>query len=512
MGALALGCASNTSEDVTTSPAPGALSPSTPASPDPSSAPATSLPPDRAASPPPAVTQPSASPAPDNAPAPAAQRCDSSVSFDQLYASMQRDLSREDAEDSAFLRYISLANRLNQGACPEELAADRLALIKAVNSVSTEPNIALPLPVGPEGVLQRIDLRDLGWDEPVVVDGVAFADKWEAIIAASEFAVEFEGDDADDVKLDANTLVPMLNADALIDAALLGNLYYGLLGIGESEDELLEQLGIDEEAQEEQKVVIRAGTSQSRLSRQATVAERLELEDRPGYYWARYDLADASQGQSIFVDPLGFQEDGIGALFSLPNGLNGYVLFDAAGVRQAETAVFGDASQLDGLARNSVSCSGCHAAGLNPILDEVRAYAAANSRDFDADTLGEIEDSFLAQAEVDAVLERDLQLYQSALARVGLDPLTVDPVYTVYQRFDADVNVATAAGDLGLTPSELSDELGFLSRQVDPQLSVLRSGTLPREGFEQLYLATLCALSLSGENRPAAAGCAAVGQ
>ncbi|MEY2930051.1 MAG: hypothetical protein RL033_800, partial [Pseudomonadota bacterium] len=182
------------------------------------------------------------------------------------------------------------------------------------------------------------------------------------------------------------------------------------------------------------------------------------------------------------------------------------------GVRQAETAVFGDTSQLDGLARNSISCSGCHAAGLNPILDEVRAYAAANSRDFDADTLGEIEDSFLAQAEVDAVLERDLQLYQSALARVGLDPLTVDPVYTVYQRFDADVNVATAAGDLGLTPSELSDELGFLSRQVDPQLSILRSGTLPREGFEQLYLATLCALSLSGENRPAAAGCAAVGQ
>ena len=459
-----------------------------------------------------AVGRASSDPAPvaNSAPAPAARHCDDFVSFDDLYGRIQQDLSRQDAKDRAFLRYISLANRLNQGACAEELDFDRGALVKAINSVSTETSVALPVPVGKDGALQRIDLRDLGWDAPIVVDGVAFTDKWEALIAASEFAVEFEGDQADDVKQRANTLVPVLNADALIDVALKGNLYYEMLGIGGSEDELLEQLGIDEDAQEEQKVVIRAGTTQSRLSRQATVAERLELENRPGFYWSRYDIADTTAGQSIFADPLGFQEDAILTIFTLPNGLNAYVIFDGAGVRQTDTEVVLEPGEAE--LENSVACNGCHATGLNPITDEVRDYVQANSHDFNADQFQEIQDSFLDQPEIDATLRSDVQLYQSALVRLGLDELTTDPVDTVYERFDGDVDLVVAAGDLGLTPDDLRGDLAFLSQSVDRQLSVLRSGSLLRSGFEELYLPALCAVSITSENRPTAAACAAVGQ
>jgi len=74
------------------------------------------------------------------------------------------------------------------------------------------------------------------------------------------------------------------------------------------------------------------------------------------------------------------------------------------------------------------------------------------------------------------------------------------------------VPLAVAAGDLGLRPSELGEEIGFLTREVDPQLSVLRSGSLTRPVFEELYLGALCALSISNENRPVAAACAEVGQ
>jgi hypothetical protein len=458
----------------------------------------------------PAPSGAGAAPSGTNEPAPSAQTCDSFVSFDDLYTRIQQDLSRQDADDRVFLRYISLANRLNQGACPNDLEFDRLALIKAINSVSNEATVALPRAVGGDGALQRIDLRDLGWDEPIVVDGNAFTDKWEAIIAASEFAVEFEGDQADDVKLKANTLVPVLNADALIDVALKDNLYYEMLGIGASEDELLEQLGIDEDAQEEQKVVIRAGTSQSRLSRQPTVVERLELENRQGFYWSRYDLADGTAGQNIFANPLGFQEDAILTIFSLPNGFNAYVIFDGAGVRQTDTEVVLDPGEAE--MENSVSCNGCHATGLNPITDEVRGYVQANSRDFNAGDFEEIQDSFLEQSEIDATLRSDIQLYQAALARSGLDQLKIDPVEAVYERFDGDVGLAVAAGDLGLTPGELRDNLSLLSQQVDPQLSVLRAGSLLRAGFEELYLPALCALSITSDNRPAAAACAEVGQ
>jgi hypothetical protein len=282
-----------------------------------------------------------------------------------------------------------------------------------------------------------------------------------------------------------------------------------MLGIGESEDELIEQLGIDEEAQEDQGVVIRAGTSQSRLSRQPTVAERLELENRPGFYWSRYDLADSTAGQSIFANPLGFQEDAILTIFSLPNGLNAYVIFDGAGARQTDTDVVVEPTEGE---METVSCHGCHAAGLNAITDEVRNYVQANSRDFNSDDFQEIQDSFLAQPELDATLRSDMQLYQRALVRLGLDQLKIDPVEAVYERFDGDVDLAVAAGDLGLTPEDLRDDLSFLSQQVDTQLSVLRSGSLLRAGFEELYLPALCAVSITSDNRPSADACAAVGQ
>jgi hypothetical protein len=434
-----------------------------------------------------------------------ARQCDLAVSFDELYTRIDDDL-RAEGDDGPFLRYVSLGNRLNQGICPEDLASDRFALIKALNSLSTQVSIAQPEAMDADATLYRIDLRDLGWDQPTVVDGVAFADKWEAIIAAAPSAIEFEGGEADQAKLSANTTVPLLFADALIDAAMVGNLYYALIEVGESEDELLAQLGIDEED-----VDLRVGTGSSRLSRQDAVAERLEVGNFQGYYWARYDIAADTGGQSIFANPIDFAADSIASVFTLQNGLLGYALFDGAGVRQVDTDVIVDQFQRDSRVRNSVSCSQCHAAGLNPMTDEVRAYADDNRRDFDADTLGEIEDTFLPQAEIDELIRQDSEIYQAALARAGIDGAVGDPVSAVYVRFDGDVTLSAAAGELGITPAELSDELGLLSSQADASLSVLRTQNLQREQFEAAYLPALCVLQLASDNRPLAADCAAVG-
>jgi hypothetical protein len=433
--------------------------------------------------------------------------CEGALGFDDLYALIERDL-RAEGDDAITLRYISLGNRRSQGICPEDLEGDRAAMIKALNSLSTELAVSVPEAIDDEGLVYRIDLGDYGWDQPTTVDGVAFADKWEAIIAASPYAIEFEGDEADESKLASATSVPVLSADALIDVATIGNLYYALIGIGESEDDLLAQLGIDEEDD----IVLRAGTSRSRLSRQETVTERLEVGDLQGYYWARYDIAQEGVGESIFADPLGFQEDSIAAVFSLPNGFNGYALFDGAGARVADTDVLVDQVQRDGRVRNSVSCSQCHANGLLPISDEVRAYVEQNPLDFDADTFEDVQDEFLSQPEIDEVLAGDIAFYRAALARAGIEGIERDPVSEAYVRFDGDVTLSVAAGELGVTPGFLEDQLAFLSTEADPILSSLRNSSLRREQFDGAYLAALCALSVSLGNQPLAADCAAIAQ
>lgn len=423
------------------------------------------------------------------------------MSFDDLYGAIERDLSSEDG-DAPFLRYISLSHRYNQGICPEDLADDRLAMMRALNGMSTEVGIVTPEAIDEDGILYRIDLRDLGWDQPATVDGVAFADKWEAIIAASPFAIELEGDDADAAKAAALTSVPVLFLDALIDATAVGDLYYELIGMGANAFDLFAQLGIDFAD-----VDVRAGMSSSRMSQQDTIIQRFDQGNFQGFYWSRFDIADVTGGQSIFADPLGFQGDVISSLFTLPNGLLAFALFDATGARIADTDVLVDQFQRDGRVRNSVSCSACHAAGVNPVTDEVRTYVEANRFDFDADTFGDVDETFVPQLELDDVIQDDNAFFQASLERAGVAGAAGDPVSRVYQRFDGAVSLEAAAGELGITPEELDRDLIALGNEGDPVLSVLRTQSLRREQFEGAYLPTLCALLRSSDNQPLVADC-----
>ncbi len=434
-----------------------------------------------------------------------ARNCDDSVSLDELYAAIEADLRRED-EDAPFFRYVSLSNRLNQGICPEDLAADRLALFKAVNSLSTETSIVLPQAVDADSVVYRIDLRDLGWDQPTSVGGVAFIDKWEAIIAASPYAIELDGDDADSAKFSAVTTVPVLFSDALIDATVVGDLYYALVGIPNSVFELFPQLGIDLATLEAEDVV-RAGTSQSQMSQQDTIIQRLDQGIFQGFYWSRFDVSDTAAGQSIFADPLNFRGEVGASMFTLPNGMLAFALFDAAGLRVADTDVLVDRSQRDGRMQNSVSCSGCHFAGVNSVIDEVRTFVVSNSRQFDADTFEEVEETFLPQPALNEVIRVDNETYQAALERAGLDTATGDPVSAAFRRFDSEVTLAVAAGELGLTPDALGSDLVAVSNEADPLLATLAEASLRREQFEATYLATLCSVLISSENRPLDATC-----
>ena len=87
--------------------------------------------------------------------------------------------------------------------------------------------------------------------------------------------------------------------------------------------------------------------------------------------------------------------------------------------------------------------------------------------------------------------------------RADLPTTGGDPVSNVFLRFDADLTLKDAAGDLGLTPSDLERNLQLL----DPVLSVLRQSTLDRDDFTALFVASLCTLSSPLENQPDPAVC-----
>jgi mono/diheme cytochrome c family protein len=426
--------------------------------------------------------------------------------FDQLFEAIDEDLSGEDADDQVNYRYLTLTNRFNAGVCADvSLDRDRQALVKMVNMLSTAATIEVPLQVDDDGLIYRIDLRDYDWNRAISVNGENFVDVWEAIVANNPYAVPFEGDVADDVVADTGTAVPFMYADSVNDVATIGNLYYAIIDVDVNQnldDFVLNVLGINQDQNLLDEELIRAGTSDSRLSRQDMVAERHDIEVRAGAYWQRFDFAD-DQNESIFQDPFGFQEAGREAIFTLENGLFGYIIADDQGVILEDSDILLDFNQNNFRVVAGQSCSQCHNNGLIAFEDQVREFTLDNAvgLQLDNDEVEAIEEVYPSSQEFASIIARDTeQFYQRALESADLPVSGPDPVSRVFQRYDLDLEINDVAGDLGFTPDQLGRDIRELNEAV--QVIDQPGGSIDRDDWTQFFVNSLCILTVAQENAP----------
>jgi hypothetical protein len=387
---------------------------------------------------------------------------------------------------------------------------------KFINSISSETQVRRAEEVRDEEnskSIYRIDLRDYGLDDaqgPFEVDGEQFVDGWEAIIGNNNFAVEFQGDQAENVILLSGTTVPVLFSDAIIDEASFGNLYYGLLRLDDTRDEVQAALGLDLAGDLDQDITVRAGTTTSEISQQERLIQRNEQPIGGLYYYESFDLDPDVAGNSIFDDPLNFDQNANGseAVFSLPNGLQAYIIFDENGNRLEESPIlFDNITQNDNVMRAGVSCSNCHAAGLVPFDDQVREFSLDNRIDAAAAAAAvglefeDILDLYPDNDELQEILEQDSQLYRGALSRAGIPTdEREDPIARTFVRFDGDVDIQRVAGLLHFPVDLLEDEVN----RLDPALGGLDNGfRVDVDDFKGLYANSLCVVTVANENRPA---------
>jgi mono/diheme cytochrome c family protein len=440
---------------------------------------------------------------------------DQLFTFDDLYQEIANDLQKLDADDALTTRYISLTNRYTAGVCADtSLDKDRQALFKMVNALSTETTVEVPVPIDADETIYRIDIEDYGWDEPVTVvnaDGTTtdFTDKWEAIVANNQYAIPFVGDDADDAVQDSGTTVPVMFADSMLDVATIGNLYYALIDVDVQDtldNFILNTLEIDVDQNLIDEDQVRAGTTKSRISRQDRMVQRDDIEIRQGVLWQSFDFEANDANQSIFEDPFGFAEGGTEAIFTLPNGFLGFVIADADSNIVEDSDILLDTNQANFRAVTSISCANCHSGGLIPVVDEVREIALQNARvsGLNNDEVEQLENVFPEPQEFARIVEQDTAgFFKRALSEANVPAEGGDPVSTVFFRFDQDVVLADAAGDLGLTADDLDNNLNLL----EPEVGVLRNSTIDRDDFTQFYAASLCVLQNVGDNVPDPAVC-----
>jgi serine/threonine-protein kinase len=449
------------------------------------------------------------------------------MTSDQQIEAMANDVARLDPEDQPFTRYLTVSYSSNAGACGRELDRQRYALMKGINSVSTQTTIGNPQPIDENKLIYRIDIRDYDWDRAIDLkdDGtILFDDAWDAIVDGVDklgFAVAYTGDDADVLTADTATDIPFLSVNAFIQATENGDLYYSLIGGKANLFDFEKQvLKIDTVAEQADNNLMRAGFVNSGVSKQERVLNRFDSALANGYsYWISFDF-DGGNGngtvngvsngfernvanESIFEDPLGFKFAGGEAIFNLPNGIQAYYVAAANGTRLAEApiGVVVDPAQNNGLVTNGASCPSCHNAGMIPFSDDVRRYVEANKTLFDNETYQDVIEQYPADALFQAQTALDSTIHVNAVAKAGVPKGTPDPISRVYLDFQlGNITPELAAGELNVTVDELKQSLNLLN----PQLQVLsQSGRyVDRKLFGANYLDSICVLQSSSVNTP----------
>jgi serine/threonine-protein kinase len=439
------------------------------------------------------------------------------MTSDEQIRLMAQDMDTLRTEDQPFTRYLTVTYNSNAGGCGRELQRQRFALFKGINSVSTEPTITQPQAIDADELIYRIDIRDYNWDREIdLLDNgaILFVDGWEAIVAQSApYSVEYIGEDADELKADAQTAVPFMAVNAFIQFTEVDDLYYSLIG-GKANlfDYELEVLGIDTELEIADDNLMRAGFSNSGVSKQERVLNRFDSGVAAGQsYWISFDF-DGGNGngefnvanESIYADPIGFAFAGGEAIFSLPNGMQGYYVAAANGNRlgEAPVGVVIDPAQNNGVVVNGASCHTCHNAGLITFQDTVKDYVIDNAREFDNETFESVMAQYPEPAEFQRQMDLDSEVHIRAVERAGIPRGTPDPITRTFLDFQlGNLTLEKAAGELNVTADELQENL----QQLDPRLGTLsvRGNYVDRDVFTDAYLDALCELQTVSENQPA---------
>ena len=327
---------------------------------------------------------------------------------------IRADLDKVAERTRRFTRYFTLTP-YNAGLSADELQSYRHALSKLVNSLSWDSRIVVPQPIDPAGTILRIDLRDYDWNEKV----------WEAVLAANPYGIEAVLPAAQEIYKSTQCRQPYVRADWFVAAASRPPLYHEVLRLPATLGALEKLLRLDTAENIRQERVARAGFNSSGVSRNNRLIERHESGV---VYWISYDFAGNVGRQNLFAHPLGpgdgetaFRHDGGEVIFSLPNGLQAYLLADAAGRRidKGPQAIVSDPRRPDRAVENGMSCMSCHARGMILKDDQVRPHVLENPAAFTKEDRDAILALYPPREKLAALVQEDSRRFKEAVAQTG---------------------------------------------------------------------------------------------
>ncbi|MFO1004662.1 MAG: c-type cytochrome domain-containing protein [Planctomycetaceae bacterium] len=433
------------------------------------------------------------------------------ISEKQILAAMRKYLLESKADDRRYVRFYTLTHlQNNPNVTDRDLRLYRAALSKAVNSLSKEREIYLPQPLPETGEsVYVIDLRELGWDR---------GNRWGEILRHYPYGLKYDFVKDEelqqlwkDVSQFSGADLPYLRADWFIVTATQPPLYHMLLDIPETLMGLEHQLQLDIRDNFLRGDVARSGYAKSGVSKQNRLLERHTSAVTP-YFWISYDFLPKRAKGDLVRFPLGpafpnspyrnqaFDHDGGEVIWSLPNGMQAYMLVKGTGERidAGPIEVVFDRSAILGTPSiiNGISCMYCHREGMiSEFRDEIRLSEALGGLPQE-----HIKKIFPPHEEMQKLVRQDQELFTRALEKVTGPYLKVgEDAGKSVQDFPEPVGKVAEMYSRDLTPVELSLELGIekveiMQAKIEANRELLRyglgpmiqnpPGTLKREKWE----------------------------
>jgi hypothetical protein len=434
-------------------------------------------------------------------------------SRDDVQAAMLADIQQQAPEDRAFTRYVDMTYATNAGACGSAVLGRRTALIQLLNGVSTAPAIAAPRYTDENELVIAVDMRALGWNRRIDLQGDGsrvFEDAWQAIVAnVGPYALELEGPEADELTRLTGSPVPALPGNALLAAAATGDLYYALTGARERVSELA--VALQSNPEDTAWVWSRAGVSGS-VSGNGARPDRMVTRLQPRTpstraFWVLEELAPGG----LRAEPVDHAFAGAQVMFNLPNGMPAYAVLAQNGATETELRGCAGGSECsEPRALNAVTCNACHVGNAVAMTDELRAFATANPDRYAGDELARIQAEYTPVEEFLQIVGNYNVAYQAVreAARFLSSANSVGYVFYEFQR-DA-LTPRLAAAELGVSVEQLREAAAGLGtgtalvgQDVAQQLQSLASdtGQVSRAVFSDGYVGLSCALK-GARNRP----------
>lgn len=455
------------------------------------------------------------------------------ISIEKTLESIRDHYKTLPIEDRRNVRYFTLVNLWNDTDVDlDHLRTTRAALSKVLNSLSWSNAIELPKAIDPNKLIFAVDTSRLGWTR----------DHWIALIESYPYGLAYGSHSnpalkklSDELTFLANRDSQLLHlrADWFISTATKPQLYHKLLyelvipdliqrkadlktpnnpkHMTDLDLETFLKVNVAGNLFSNPPSVLRAGFVKSGISGQNRMIEMHRLTSGR-VYWKSYDFLASNREAILAQFPLGppnannkhnslaFKHDGGEIIFTLPNGLQGYLLATGAGGRldAGPIEIVGDSLRTSGNQTivNGLSCIACHRNGMvEPPQDEIRKFASTFG-----DARRRVEELYVESEKMNSEISRINQAFIVAAKQATESFLTdgvsvkldfermPEPVAEVSRRFLLEaINLETVACELDeAEPKDLEVLIRRSSELQSLGISILtkEAGAIKRDAWE----------------------------